>query len=127
MKKILTALVLVFILLCQHSRAQDSTAVVKWEFSATKGAAGQVILSLKGKIKEGWRLYSTTMKDDLPNSRVTLDSSARASITGIEEKGQLETKREPLFDNAETRSFEKDVQLLVSANTTASSDIKGVV
>lgn len=127
MKKILTVVVLFFTLFYQHSQAQDSTAVVKWEFSATKGAAGQVTLTLKGKIKEGWRLYSTTMKDDLPNSRVALDSSARASITGIEEKGQLETKKEPLFDNAETRSFEKDVQLLVSTNTTTNSDIKGTV
>jgi len=109
----------------QAVRAQDTGAVVKWTFSAVKDG-GVNTLVLHGKIKDGWHLYSTTMKDDLPNSRVTLDSSARASIDKIEEKGQLDVRKEPLFDNAETRSFEKDVQLLVHLRPGA-SDLKGVV
>lgn len=109
------------------ARAQDSSAVVQWEFSAGKDAVGNTLL-LHGKIKDGWHLYSTTMKDDLPYSRVILDSTARASIEKIEEKGQLEVKKEPLFDNAETRTFEKEVLLVVHLRPGASaSDLKGVV
>jgi thiol:disulfide interchange protein len=103
----------------QRSLAQDSSGVVSWEFSASKGADGAATLVFHGKIKDGWQLYSTTMKDDLPNSRVVLDSNAKAGIGNIDEQGKLETKKEPLFDNAETRFFEKDVTLQVR--------LKGVV
>src|SRR5438445_8620128 len=75
------------LLLWQGVRAQDTSGVVRWEFSG-----GKDVLILHGHIKDGWRLYSTTMKDDLPNSRVTLDSSARTAIEKIEEKGQLEVR-----------------------------------
>lgn len=110
--------------------APDSAAVVTWEFSSEKAPGGGYTLILHGKIKDGWKLYSTTMKDDLPNSRVTLDSTASAKINGIEEKGKLETKKEALFDNAETRYFEHDVQLLVhispaSAGSAGSVDSTG--
>src|SRR5882762_9999194 len=111
-KKIFFFLAFFFCLLQGRLYAQDSTSVVSWEFSAQK-TEGKYTLILHGKIKEGWHLYSTTMKDDLPNSRVILDSNTRAAIGKIEEKGQLEVKKEPLFDNAETRTFEKDIQLVV--------------
>src|SRR5882757_4418634 len=118
------------ILLLHTARAQDSSAVVQWEFSAGKDAAGNTLI-LHGKIKDGWHLYSTTMKDDLPNSRVILDSATRVTIEKIEEKGQPEVKKEPLFDNAETRTFEKDIQLVVHLRADGAadvrSDIKGMV
>jgi thiol:disulfide interchange protein len=113
------------VLLLQTARAQDSSAVVQWEFSAGKDGGGNTLI-LHGKIKEGWHLYSTTMKDDLPNSRVTLDSSAKAVIDRIEEKGQLDVRKEPLFDNAETKSFQKEVELLVHLKAGA-ADLKGLV
>lgn len=59
------------------------------------------------------------MKDDLPNSRVALDSSSGSVITGIEERGRLETRKDPLFDNAETRFFEHEVDLLVHIQPSA--------
>ncbi|MDO6428958.1 cytochrome c biogenesis protein CcdA [Flavitalea sp. BT771] len=118
-------LFVLFSVVLQVARAQDTSAIVKWEFSAVKDG-GVSTLVLHGKIKDGWHLYSTTMKDDLPNSRVTLDSAARAAIDKIEEKGQLDVRKEPLFENAETRSFEKDVQLLVHLKPGA-SDLKGMV
>src|SRR5690242_8935875 len=90
------------------SAQQDTSAPVKWEFLAGKDAGGNTLI-LHGKIKDGWHLYSTTMKDDLPNSRVALDTPAKTGIGKIEEKGQLIVKKEPLFDNAETRTFEKEV------------------
>ncbi|MES1159564.1 MAG: hypothetical protein ABUM51_02305, partial [Bacteroidota bacterium] len=44
--------------------AQDSTSVASWDFSAQKTPDGYTLI-LHGKIKDGWKLYSTTMKDDL--------------------------------------------------------------
>jgi thiol:disulfide interchange protein DsbD len=59
------------------------------------------------------------MADSLPNSRVTLDSSAGATVQSIDEKGQLRTQKEALFSNAETRSFTGDVQWLVHLQAAA--------
>ena len=111
-------------LLWQGAGAQDTSGVVRWEFSG-----GKDVLILHGKIKDGWRLYSTTMKDDLPNSRVTLDSSAQTAIEKIEEKGQLEVRKEPVLDNAETRVFEKNVDLVVHLRPGYAdpADLKGAV
>ena len=63
------------------------------------------------------------MADSLPNSRVTLDSSAGATVQNIDEKGQLRTQKEALFSNAETRSFTGDVQWLVHLQPAAASGI----
>lgn len=105
---------------------QDTSAPVKWEFSAGKDAGGNTLI-LHGKIKDGWHLYSTTMKDDLPNSRVVLDTPAKATIEKIEEKGLPIVKKEPLFENAETRTFEKEVELVVHLQPGSASDLKGKV
>ena len=109
----------------------DTThSVVTWEFSTQPGADGKPVLVLHGHILDGWRLYSTTMADSLPNSRVTLDSSAGATIQNIDEKGQLRTQKEALFSNAETRSFTGDVQWLVRLQPAAAAstgDLKGTV
>jgi len=115
--------------------AQDSTGgVVNWTFSVENGSDVHYTLLLTGKIASGWKLYSTTMKDDLPNSRVLLDSTAKATILGIEEKGKLESKKDPLFDNAETKFFQNEVQLRVNISLTdpekpqrVSGDIKGLL
>ena len=132
-----------FLFLGAHSGfAQTDTthSVVTWEFSTQPGADGKPVLVLHGHILDGWRLYSTTMADSLPNSRVTLDSSAGATIQNIDEKGQLRTQKEALFSNAETRSFTGDVQWLLhlqpaaaASGTSASGasaptgDLKGTV
>ncbi|HEY8972404.1 MAG TPA: cytochrome C biogenesis protein, partial [Puia sp.] len=124
MKYRYSLLALFVMLLWQSAGAQDTSGVVRWEFSG-----GKDVLILHGKIKDGWRLYSTTMKDDLPNSRVTLDSSAQTTIEKIEEKGQLEVRKEAVLDNAETRVFEKDVELVVHLKPGYSgpADLKGAV
>src|SRR5262245_43523681 len=71
----LTAFLLIAAL---HTFAQtDAThSVVSWDFTTQQGADGKPVLVLHGHILDGWRLYSTTMADSLPNSRVTLDSTA---------------------------------------------------
>ncbi|HMI62345.1 MAG TPA: thioredoxin family protein [Puia sp.] len=110
-----------------RSLAQTDIAnsVVSWEFGTQQGADGKPVLVLHGHILDGWRLYSTTMADSLPNSRVTLDSSAGATVQDIDEKGQLRTQKEALFSNAETRSFTGDVQWLVHLQPAAASGISG--
>jgi len=110
-----------------RSLAQTDIAnsVVSWEFGTQQGADGKPVLVLHGHILDGWRLYSTTMADSLPNSRVTLDSSAGATVQNIDEKGQLRAQKEALFSNAETRSFTGDVQWLVHLQPAAASGISG--
>lgn len=124
MKYRYTLLALFVLLLWQGVWAQDTSGVVRWEFSG-----GKDVLILHGQIKDGWRLYSTTMKDDLPNTRVTLDSSARTAIGKIEEKGQLEVRKDAALDNAETRVFEKNVDLVVHLKPgyTGPADLKGAI
>ena len=111
---VLLALVLL-LTVGKRSIAQTDTSqqAVHWEFSAQRGADGKSVLVAHAHILDGWRLYSTTMPDSLPNSRVALDSSAKTTITGIEEQGKLQTIKEPLFNNAQTRSFTGDVQWII--------------
>ena len=101
-----------------------------WKFSATKSSGVQHILTLKGTIKKDWKLFSTTMGDDEPNSRILLDSgsSAVASILEIKESSNVKKQNEPLFDNSEIRYFEDEVELsvLVLVKDTG-KDIKGTV
>src|ERR1700733_6231053 len=95
----------------------SSKNVVNWTFSAEKAADGGYDLVLHGKIREGWRLYSTTMADSLPNSRVALDSNIWAKILGIEEKGKPESQQEALFNNVVTRSWRGDAEWFVHIKT----------
>jgi thiol:disulfide interchange protein DsbD len=123
---------LLFIFFATRSFAQTDTAgsVVTWDFSTQQGADGKPVLILHGHILDGWKLYSTTMPDSLPNSRITLDSTAGATIQNIEEKGQLHTQKEPLFSNAETRFFTGDARWIVHLQPGTSApagDLKGAV
>ena len=129
----LLTLAFCFFLTALRGFAQTDTthSAVSWDFSVQQGADGKPLLVLNGHIKDGWRLYSTTMPDSLPNSRVTLDSSAAATVGKIEEKGQLQTQKEPLFNNAKTSFFTGQAQWLVhlepSAGAAAKGDLKGAV
>jgi len=97
---------------------------VTWEFSSQPGA-----MVFHARINDGWKLYSTTMPDSLVNSRVTLDSGANATITGIEEIGHLVTARDTVL-GAITRYFTGDVEWIVHLRpgiTKPSSDLKGTI
>jgi len=114
------------------AQADTTKQAVTWDFSAQQGADGKPILVLRAHILDGWRLYSTTMPDSLPNSRVALDTAIKGKITGIEEKGMIQNKKEPLFNNAGTRSFTGEAQWLVHIDPTAGDgsdqrDLKGTV
>ena len=106
---------LLLLIQLQCAFAQDtSNNTIHWEFSTASKANHEYVLAITGKIKAGWKLFSTTMADDLPNTRIILDSPATAIIEGIEEKGILQNKKEPVFDNAEIRFFENQVEILVT-------------
>ena len=69
------------------------------------------------------------MPDSLVNSRVTLDSSAKTGVTGIEEKGHLQTVKDTVLQ-ATTKFFTGDVQWIVhlrSADANPSADLKGTI
>jgi thiol:disulfide interchange protein len=125
--------VLFCFLLHQHTLGQDadtSKNVVNWEFTAKKGSGGRYLLVLHAEIKKGWKLYSTTMADSLPNSRVVLDSLAPAKILNIEEKEEPETGKDPLFNDAVTRYFRNETHWsvnIVPGSPPSYGDIKGSV
>lgn len=99
------------------AHAQDSTSsqVAKWQYTAEKKNDGEYVLHLKGAIDKGWQLFSTTMSDDDPNTRVVLDTaSAEAQLLGITENGKLNSRKEPLFDGLQIKYFENEVELLAT-------------
>ena len=131
---LLLAVVSIFILSEEHAFAQqaDSTQqAVTWEFGARKATDGSSILVLRAHIHDGWKLYSTTNPDTLGYSRVILDSTTGVKISGIDEQGNLQRKKDALFNNAATTSFSGEVQFLIHLQTPAgggsSADLKGMV
>jgi thiol:disulfide interchange protein len=124
----------------QRTLAQTDTThddAVKWEFSAQKGTDGNPVLVLHATIGKGWKLYSTTNPDTVGYSRVQLDSTVHATITGIEEKGDIQHQKDPIFNGATTNFFTGEVDYLVhirAGATTgpegaanAAADLKGAV
>ncbi|PSL50067.1 thiol:disulfide interchange protein DsbD [Chitinophaga niastensis] len=114
MKHLLSFLIPVFALFALSANAQEqSPKPVKWQFSAEKKNDQEYVLHLKGTVEKGWLLFSTTMGNDDPNTRVVLDSVAAsvAGISAIKEAGKLNTRKEPLFDNLEIKYFENTVDL----------------
>ena len=66
----------IFMLLSWMGYAQDSIpAKVLWSFTTEKVDATTFKLSIHGRIEKNWRLLSLSLPDDLPNSRLSFDSS----------------------------------------------------
>lgn len=129
MKHLLSFLIPVFALFAFKATAQDtSPKPVKWQFSAEKKSDQEYVLHLKGTIEKDWLLFSTTMGNDDPNTRVVLDSSVKATIAGITENGKLENRKEPLFDNLEIKYFQNEVELLADVKVTGTvSKLAGTI
>lgn len=109
-------------------QAQDSLPPVQWTYEGMKLDAGKYQLQLRGVIADGWKLFSTTAKDDQPNSRVVFDSAVMAQAGTIRENGNLIQKAEALFDNAVLPYFEKEVTLEIPlAGIAPGTDIKGTL
>ncbi|TWF45481.1 thiol:disulfide interchange protein DsbD [Chitinophaga polysaccharea] len=129
MKQLLSFLIPVFALFALHANGQDnSPKPVKWQFSAEKKGDQEYVLHLKGMVDKGWLIFSTTMGNDDPNTRVALDTSVNATIAGITENGKLESRKEPLFDNLDIKYFENEVELLADVKLKgATSKLSGTI
>jgi thiol:disulfide interchange protein len=129
MKQLLSFLIPVFAIFALSANAQDNgPKTVKWQFSAEKKSDQEYVLHLKGTIEKGWLLFSTTMGNDDPNTRVVLDNSIKGTIAGITENGKLENRKEPLFDNLDIRYFENEVELLADVKLTSPAEkLKGTI
>ncbi|CAL1516531.1 cytochrome c biogenesis protein CcdA [Chitinophaga sp. MM2321] len=130
MKHLLALLIPVFALFAFSANAQEqSPKPVKWQFSAEKKNSQEYVLHAKGTIEKDWLLFSTTMGDDDPNTRIVLDSSVAGNITGIQEAGKLNSRKEPLFDNLEIKYFEQEVELQATVKFSGDvpASVKGMV
>ncbi|MEO5997159.1 MAG: cytochrome c biogenesis protein CcdA [Chitinophagaceae bacterium] len=121
-----------FIFTTITSLSQDTAAekVIEWKFGSITQSGEEYTLVIKGKIEPGWKLFSTKMKDDEPNSRISLDSttSAFASIDGIVESDNLQLHKEPVFDNSEIKYFEKEAEWHVKLHVKDKGEvIKGIL
>ncbi len=96
--------------------AQDTTGnVAQWEFSAEKINAQEYSLHFKAKIDNGWKLFSTTMSEDDPNTRIVPDSATLGNIIveGIRENGRLQTEKNAALDNLQIRYFEQEADIVM--------------
>lgn len=114
-----------------HAQDADSTAkYVKWTFTSEKIGEGEYTLKFKANISEGWKLFSTSMGDDDPNTRVVLDSisDVRAAIAGIGYEGKELKAPEPLLDNQEIKFFEKETVITLQVKFKGPlNDLKGTI
>lgn len=117
--------------------AQDqlvSPQVVDWQFSASQNSkttdtsSNEYTIFLKGKVSDGWKLFSISMKEDEPNTRVSLDSSARhVVIKEIVEVNRYKEEKEPLFDNTPIRFFEDEVLIRLTVVLSEKKPVSGKV
>jgi len=124
-----------FLAICLVSlnvNAQDTAVkkVVNWNYSAIKNSAGQYTLNFTATISPGWKLFSVTMKDDEPNTRVKLDSSTEqfSTTTAVTEKGELKSTKDAVLGGVLIHYFEGNATLSLPIKTNDGiKDIRGEV
>lgn len=123
----LSFLVIFGLFLHQSVLAQDSTAVVRWTFTAEAKGNAQYLLKAEGAIREGWGLFSLTMPDDLPNSRWQLDSGVAATLQSPAESPAPQIEKNALLET-EIRYFRSSVVFTALVTLPAGTkDIKGSI
>jgi len=131
MKHWLSLLMLTFGFWALPAQAQEpATKVIKWQYSAEKKGDQEYVLHFKGAIEKGWFIYSTTMGNDDPNTRIVLDTASVASVevVSITEQGKLNSRKEPLLDNLDIKYFENEVELLATVKLKGSIEkVKGTI
>src|SRR5881394_96437 len=122
-----------FCLLATGIAAQNNTntgKVADWNFGALASANNTYTLSFKASIQKGWKLFSATMKDDEPNTRIKPDSASLAFITVVnnKESGELKTAKEPLLGDLPIRYYETNATIEITVQVKdINKDIKGIV
>ena len=119
-------------LLVFGSMAQDTSGkkAVAWNFTATTVSPTVYTLSFNATIDKGWRLFSASMKDDEPNTRIILDSATTtfAAIADLRETGDLKSGKESLLGDLQVRYFENTVTVSTTLNIKErNKDIKGII
>lgn len=109
------------------SIAQDSTQKVNWNFDLKKTGEGSYQLVISGKILKGWKLFSITMPDDLPNTRVLLDSQAKANIVSAKEVSAPVSEKSEIL-GTQIKYFNDQVQINVDLKINdPAADLKGKI
>ncbi len=131
MKKLLLSLCLLSVIV--NLAAQENTSAKKtasWSFAAVKTADKKYTLTFKANIEKGWKLFSTSMKEDEPNTRVKFDSSALTfiNIVSSKETGDLKQASDAALGGLAIRYFENNaiIEVMAEAKET-NKDIKGVI
>jgi thiol:disulfide interchange protein len=107
--------------------AQDSSSHVRWTFTAEK-SANTVQLHARASIEKGWKLFSTTMGDDDPNTRVTLDSGTAWTPGKISENGKIKNEKSADLGDIDIRYFENEADIILPLTaTTTLTEIRGAV
>ncbi len=118
---------LVFLLTATATLGQDSsTAVVQWQFSASKAATtNQYLIRGEATIQQGWGLFSLTMPDDLPNSRWLLDSSTQATLGATNEAPTALAEKSKALETDIRYFKEKAVFSVIVTLKPGASELKG--
>lgn len=104
---------IVFILLffVSLTAAAQNSGQVSWEFSSKKNAAKEYTLTAKGKLKEGWRLYSFNNKIDGLEPLAFAFTDSSILLQGIiEEKGSPKKIKDELL-GTEAVVYENEIVL----------------
>ena len=104
----------------------SATSIASWTITGSRVNDTLSVISIKGKIRPGWKLFSTTMQE-WAYSRILLNDHASQTISGIEEVGNLLHQREPVFDNSEIKYFVRSVEWLVKISGRISGVSRGSV
>ncbi len=130
MFRILGAFFLAVLLFSANNlQAQDDDTVLqvaKWSFRAEKQSGQTYLITATGKITADWGVFSTTMPDDQPNTRVSLDSGVNAKLGSIREGAGLINEKNSLLDTF-VRYYKNNIELQIQVTLNGNSDLKGAV
>lgn len=104
----------------------DSLQVAKWSFRAVKQSDSSYLIIANATITEDWAVFSTTMPDDQPNTRVSLDSGVNARLGAVKEGAGLINEKNSLLDTF-IRVFRKNFELQIPVTLHDQSDLKGAI
>jgi thiol:disulfide interchange protein len=127
---LLVSLVLFFAGLVTAQENNTAPKTVEWIYSAGAGAANAYTLSFKANIARGWKLFSSTMKDDEPNTRIRFDSASLVfiTVTDTKETGDLKSAKEALLGDLPIRYFENSATITLTLQVKqANKDITGTI
>lgn len=85
---------------------------VHWTYAASSGPDGKYAITARASIDKGWKLFSVTMKDSDPNTRIVPDSGL--TVSTIREQGALKSGKDPVLGEV-IRYFEDSVSISFDA------------